>query len=79
MDTLPQSSQIVLMVLGTKGAMTHKDLVRESRCKPRTVRYALKKLKEQGLLVSKMNRQDMRQIIYEFRIIPAPEAAIARK
>ena len=70
MEQLPNSSQIVLRVLGTNGAMTHKDLVRESHCNPRTVRYALKKLKEQGLLIAKMNRQDMRQIIYEFRILP---------
>ena len=73
-DPLPPSSKIVLRVLGTNGAMTHKDLVRESHCNPRTVRYALKKLKEQGLLVAKMNRNDMRQIIYEFRISPAPDA-----
>ena len=76
MDQLPPSSQTILRVLGTRGAMTHKDLVTESHCKPRTVRYALKKLKERGLLVAKMNRQDMRQIIYEFRITPAKETGV---
>jgi DNA-binding MarR family transcriptional regulator len=61
---------IVLRILGNGGAMTHKDIVKKSHCNPRTVRCALKKLKEQQLLVMKMNRQDMRQIIYQSRVSP---------
>ena len=66
MNPLPQSSKIVLEILGTEGAMTHKDIVRRSHFSPRTIRYALKKLKEKKLLIEKMNMQDMRQIIYQY-------------
>jgi len=57
--------------------MTHKDIVKKTHCNPRTVRYALKKLKERELLVAKMNTQDMRQIIYQSRMPPAHETGIA--
>jgi len=57
--------------------MTHGDIVRKTHCNPRTVRYALRKLKENKLLIEKMNTRDMRQIIYQFRMIPLPEAGIA--
>jgi hypothetical protein len=46
MDPLSPSSKIVLRILGTEGAMTHKDIVKKSHCPPRTVRYALRTLKE---------------------------------
>ncbi len=71
MNPLPPSSRIVLEILGTEGAMTHKDIVKKSHCSPRTVRYALKKLKEKKLLIEKMNMQDMRQIIYQYRATAA--------
>jgi len=47
--------------------MTHKDLVQKSHLAPRTVRYALKKLKERGLIIEKFNFRDARQIIYQNR------------
>jgi hypothetical protein len=65
MDPLPPSSKIGLRILGTEGAMTHKDIVKKSHCPPGTVRYALKKLKEKNLLIEKMNMRDMRQIMYQ--------------
>jgi DNA-binding MarR family transcriptional regulator len=73
MNPLPPSSKIVLRILGREGAMTHKDLVKKTHCSPRTVRYALRKLKERKLLIEKMNMQDMRQIIYQFRVTSLPE------
>lgn len=76
MSILPPSSQAVLRVLGKDGAMTHKELVEKTRCSPRTVRYALRKLRENNLLVQKMNLHDMRQIIYQFRSA-APEVSAA--
>jgi DNA-binding MarR family transcriptional regulator len=45
--------------------MTHKDLVEKSHLAPRTVRYALKKLKERQLIIEKFNFRDARQIIYQ--------------
>ena len=77
MNPLPQSSLIVLEILGNGGAMTHKDIVNRSHCSPRTIRYALKKLKEKKLLIEKMNMHDMRQIIYQYRVSPLPETGTA--
>jgi DNA-binding MarR family transcriptional regulator len=65
--TLPPSSKTVLEILNSGGAMTHKDLVEKSRLAPRTVRYALKKLKEKHLIIEKFNFRDARQIIYQNR------------
>lgn len=64
---LPPSSKTVLEILDTGGAMTHKDLVQKSHLAPRTVRYALKKLKEHQLIIEKFNFRDARQIIYQYR------------
>jgi DNA-binding MarR family transcriptional regulator len=65
--TLPPSSKTVLEILDSGGAMTHKDLVEKTRLAPRTVRYALKKLKEKQLIIEKFNFRDARQIIYQNR------------
>jgi DNA-binding transcriptional ArsR family regulator len=53
--------------------MTHKDLVEKSRLAPRTVRYALKKLKERHLIIEKFNFRDARQIIYQNRPVQTSE------
>jgi len=71
---LPPSSRTVLGILNAGGAMTHKDIVEKSRLAPRTVRYALKKLKERHLIIEKFNFRDARQIIYLNRPNPIPEA-----
>jgi DNA-binding MarR family transcriptional regulator len=68
--TLPPSSKTVLEILDSGGAMTHKDLVEKTRLAPRTVRYALKKLKEKQLIIEKFNFRDARQIIYQNRTTP---------
>ena len=78
MTALPPSSKTVLKALGREGAMTHKDIVIKTRCNPKTVRYALRKLKEQKLIIEKMNIRDMRQIIYQFRTAPPSETGMAR-
>lgn len=62
---LPPSSLTVLQILDQGGAMTHKDLVKKTRLAPRTVRYALKRLKEKNLIIEKFNFKDARQIIYQ--------------
>jgi predicted transcriptional regulator len=54
-------------ILDQGGAMTHKDLVQKTHLAPRTVRYALKKLKERQLIIEKFNFRDARQIIYQYR------------
>lgn len=77
MNSLPMSQKNVLEILSTEGAMTHKDIVRRSASSPRTIRYALKKLKEKNLLIEKMNMRDMRQIIYQYRFIHAEDNGLA--
>ncbi|QSZ67405.1 transcriptional regulator [Methanofollis aquaemaris] len=72
--SLPPSSRKVLLILEDGGAMTHKDLVRNSSLAPRTVRYALKRLKENNLIIEKFNFKDARQIIYECRPQEVAEA-----
>ncbi len=64
---LPPSSKTVMEILDVGGAMTHKDLVQKTHLAPRTVRYALKKLKERQLIIEKFNFRDARQIIYQNR------------
>ena len=61
---LPPSSRRVKELLGSYGGMTHKDIVLASNLSPRTVRYALKVLKEKDLLVEKFNFRDARRTIY---------------
>jgi predicted transcriptional regulator len=62
---IPPSSKTVLSLLETRGAMTHKQIVSQSHLAPRTVRYALKKLKEHHMIIEKFNFRDARQIIYQ--------------
>jgi predicted transcriptional regulator len=72
--SLPPSSKTVLHLLDEGGAMTHKEIVKKSNLAPRTVRYALKKLKENHLIIEKFNFRDARQIIYQNR---APHSVTA--
>jgi len=65
MKPLPASQKRVLEILGSGGAMTHKEITARADCSPRTVREALRRLREKRLLVVKMNLHDMRQIIYQ--------------
>ena len=71
---LPPSSRRVQELLGSSGGMTHKDIVMRTNLSPRTVRYALKILKEKNLLVEKFNFRDARQIIYQNRPLSTPES-----
>jgi predicted transcriptional regulator len=64
---LPPSSRKIMGLLEGGEQMTHKELVQQSDLAPRTVRYALKKLKEQNLIIEKFNFRDARQIIYQLR------------
>jgi predicted transcriptional regulator len=73
---LPPSSKTVMEILDMGGAMTHKDLVQKTHLAPRTVRYALKKLKERQLIIEKFNFRDARQIIYQNRNTQNPKSQL---
>ncbi len=61
---LPPSSRTLFGLFKDGMQLTYKQLVAQSGLPPRTVRYALKKLKDNGLIAEKFNFQDARQIIY---------------
>ena len=72
---LPKSSVRVLTVLDPYNSLTHKEIAQLTGLSPRTIRYALKKLKEHDLLVEKFNFRDARQIFYSSKISSAPTQA----
>ena len=75
---LPLSSKKVMKILDSGCAMTQKDLVKRTGLHPRTVRYALKKLKEQELLIEKLKMNDLRQIIYQIRSTRVQKPPLAK-
>jgi len=72
--SLPSSSKRVLRILDRGGILSYKDIVRKTRLNPRTVRYALKKLKEQKFLIQRLDLHDLRQITYQVRDLHLPES-----
>lgn len=61
---MPKSCYTVLEQLHRNGSQTHKDLVIGTGLAPRTVRYALRRLKEEGFVIEKFNFHDARQMLY---------------
>ncbi len=69
---LPPSSKTVLSLLESGAQMTHKEIVLKAQISPRTVRYAIRKLKEAHLIIEKFNFRDARQTIYLGKTQPLP-------
>lgn len=61
---LSPSVKLIFKILEYKGLMTQKELVVESYLPPRTVRYALDKLKKEGVLEERLYYKDARQSLY---------------
>lgn len=61
---LSPSVKLVFKVLEYRGLMTQKELVAESCLPPRTVRYALSRLKKEGILEERLYYKDARQCLY---------------
>ncbi len=61
---LSPSVKLVFKVLEYRGLMTQKELVTESYLPPRTVRYALSRLKKEGILEERLYYKDARQCLY---------------
>ncbi|WP_115865187.1 helix-turn-helix transcriptional regulator [Halorussus litoreus] len=64
-DDLPPSAKLVFKVLEYKGALTQKQIVEESMLSARTVRYALERLEELGVVEEDVYFADARQNLYE--------------
>lgn len=61
---LPASARQVFETLTAEGPLTHRDLVRTTGMPPRTVRYAVSRLKEAGVIGARCNLQDCRQCYF---------------
>jgi DNA-binding IclR family transcriptional regulator len=61
---LPPSAVTILGLLATRGPLTHKDLVQAAPIPPRTVRFALHRLLEQGRIRERPSFRDSRQSYY---------------
>ncbi|QLK26743.1 MarR family transcriptional regulator [Natrinema zhouii] len=61
---LPPSAKLVYKVLEYEGPMTQERIAAESRLCPRTVRYALGKLEDGGIVTSRVCLEDARQSTY---------------
>lgn len=63
-EELPPSAQTVYRELKEQGPLTHKDLVEATGMPPRTVRYAVSRLRESGILGERCNLMDCRQCFF---------------
>ncbi|MEI7433189.1 MAG: helix-turn-helix domain-containing protein [Methanomicrobiales archaeon] len=61
---LPPSSWIVLSLLSAGKAFTNKEIISLTGLSPRTVRYAIQKLRENRLIAEEWNFEDARQVRY---------------
>lgn len=66
-EELPPSAKLVFKVLEYGGLLTQKEIVQESYLPPRTVRYALSRLKNEGFLEERFYFKDARQSLYGLR------------
>ena len=67
-EYLPPSARHVFDVLARNGPLTQKDLISKTDLPPRTVRYALSRLKGEDILQERFCFQDARQSIYSLAV-----------
>jgi DNA-binding MarR family transcriptional regulator len=65
---LPASAKLVARVLEHEGALSGTELAEETRLPPRTVRYAVGRLGEAGVVSEAFSLRDAREKRYELRI-----------
>ncbi len=63
-EYLPPSAKLVFNVLATEGPLTQKDLISRTDLPPRTVRYALSRLKDESVIKECFYFADARQSLY---------------
>ncbi|KQC04639.1 MAG: hypothetical protein APR53_09935 [Methanoculleus sp. SDB] len=69
--SIPPSAQVVLGLLEDGHCKTFKEVAQQADIAPRTVRFAIRRLKDHGLIVEKFNFRDARQILYQIKHVPA--------
>lgn len=65
---LPPSAKLVAKVLEYNDALTQSQLAEETLLPPRTVRYALSRLEDEGVVDSRFSFADARKRIYQLTI-----------
>lgn len=65
---LPPSAKLVAKVLEYKGALTQSQLAEETLLPARTVRYALSRLEDCGVVESRFSFNDARKRVYTLTI-----------
>ncbi len=63
-EYLPSSAKQVLLVLASDGPLTQKDIISKTDLSPRTVRYALGRLKGEEMVEERFCFRDARQSLY---------------
>ena len=63
---LSPSTKLVLKVLQLNGWMTQREIIGETTLSPRTVKYAIKKLKEKKIVQERPDFNDMRSKYYKY-------------
>ncbi len=63
-ENLPPSAKLVFKILESRGLLTQKEIARESYLPPRTVRYALDRLRKKEILEERFYFKDARQSLY---------------
>lgn len=64
LDGLPDSARRVHATLQLEGPLTHKELVAATGMPARTVRFAIARLKESGIVSERANLMDGRQTFF---------------
>jgi DNA-binding MarR family transcriptional regulator len=67
-EELPPSAKLVVKVLEYNGTLTQSQLAEESLLPPRTVRYALNRLEEVGVVESRFSFSDARKRLYSLSV-----------
>ena len=65
---LPPSAKLVAKVLDYNDTLTQSELAEETLLPPRTVRYALSRLEEEGVVDSRFSFTDARKRLYSLGI-----------
>jgi DNA-binding Lrp family transcriptional regulator len=66
-EGLPASARTVYAKLQETGPLTHRDLVERTGMPPRTVRYAVGRLRQAGVIDARCNLMDCRQCFFYCR------------
>lgn len=69
---MPPSAKLVYRALESGGLLTQKDIIEKTYLPPRTVRYALNRLREEKILQERFYFKDARQSLYGLNGVASP-------